>query len=316
MNNFIRILFVIVFVSNSMLLTSCNTGGGGVIPLIASAGSDQSVSTSTVVTLNGSASTGPDGFTYAWTLTSIPATSAAVLSNPTSVNPTFTADLAGTYVAQLIISDGINFSTPDTVSITASPSTTTVDLVVNGSFESGLSSWLQGASTASPAGTCGWNSASPAPGTETTTSTAGFAATDGTANAVGGLTQTGAGQSSCVLYQDVTIPVGATTANFSADVGIKYLGGKSVANAAIFWGLYSAASIPNYSSSRLVTFTPGVYEPASSNTVLVSFSATGVNVASRAGQTVRLAFINASDSTTGFAVVGIDNVKLSVIVAH
>jgi hypothetical protein len=115
-----------------------------------------------------------------------------------------------------------------------------------------------------------------------------------------------------VLYQDVAIPAGATTANFSIDTAIKYVGGKSWSNAAVFWGLYSTASVPAYYSSRVKTFLPAAYEPTVSDTALHNFPATNVNVSSIAGTTVRLAIINASNSTTGAAVIGVDNVQLLV----
>jgi hypothetical protein len=192
------------------------------------------------------------------------------------------------------------------------------NVVTNGSFESGLTGWTFAKDPSSPAGTCGFNVAAPAPGTETTTSTSGFPATDGVNIALGGGTQTGtspSAQFSCTLYQDVAIPANATTANFNIDTGIKYIGGKSASNAAIFWGLYSTASVPAYSSSRVKTFNPAVYEPSSSNTALQNFPATNVNVSSIAGQTVRLAVIIGSDSTTGAAVIGVDNVQLVTVAA-
>ena len=39
------------------------------------------------------------------------------LSDPTAVNPRFTVDVTGTYVAQLIVNDGMIDSAPDTVTI-------------------------------------------------------------------------------------------------------------------------------------------------------------------------------------------------------
>ncbi len=91
----------------------------GDLPPIANAGSSVSTSPGTVVTLNGGNSSDPQGLplTYSWTFTSIPSGSAAVLNNPTSVTPNFTADLSGLYVVQLIVNDGVQSSLPVTVVI-------------------------------------------------------------------------------------------------------------------------------------------------------------------------------------------------------
>jgi hypothetical protein len=87
---------------------------------VANAGPDQTVSVGAVVQLNGSASTDANGdpLTYQWTLTTRPAGSTAVLSSTTAVNPTFTADRPGNYVAQLVVHDGTVASAADTVQIT------------------------------------------------------------------------------------------------------------------------------------------------------------------------------------------------------
>jgi hypothetical protein len=92
---------------------------GNTAPL-AAAGPDQRVARGATVTLDGSGSTDVDGdaLTYAWTLTSVPDGSTAALSNPDGVTTTFVADRSGTYVAQLVVSDGSSLSLPDTVSIT------------------------------------------------------------------------------------------------------------------------------------------------------------------------------------------------------
>ncbi len=91
-------------------------------PPIANAGVNQSVTVGSTVTLNGSQSKDIDGFplTYSWSLISIPTGSAATLAGATTVSPTFVLDVAGTYVAQLIVNDGYNSSVPATVTISTS----------------------------------------------------------------------------------------------------------------------------------------------------------------------------------------------------
>jgi hypothetical protein len=99
-----------------------STGVANVAP-VANAGPNQAVSTNAVVTLDGSASSDANGdpLTYAWTLTTKPAGSAATLSSSASVRPTFTADVAGTYNASLTVHDGkVSSGNNATVSIAAS----------------------------------------------------------------------------------------------------------------------------------------------------------------------------------------------------
>jgi hypothetical protein len=88
---------------------------------VANAGTAQNTVTGTTVTLDGSGSSDANGdaLTYAWTLTSKPAGSAASLINPTSPKPTFQADVAGTYVASLVVNDGKVSSQAGTVTVTA-----------------------------------------------------------------------------------------------------------------------------------------------------------------------------------------------------
>jgi hypothetical protein len=61
---------------------------------VADAGNDQSVNVGGTVTLDGSTSWDPDGdpVTFSWAITSTPSGSMAVLDDPASVNPSFTAD--------------------------------------------------------------------------------------------------------------------------------------------------------------------------------------------------------------------------------
>lgn len=98
--------------------------GDGVVPNsppLADAGADINVPVETIVTLDGTRSVDPDlyGLIYNWTLVSKPAQSAADINSPSSPTPTLVVDKPGYYVIQLIVSDGIMESTPDTVVITA-----------------------------------------------------------------------------------------------------------------------------------------------------------------------------------------------------
>jgi len=74
------------------------------------------------VTLDGSTSSDADkdSLTYQWTLATKPVGSSATLAAATSAKPSFTADVAGTYVATLIVNDGQASSTSSSVTITAS----------------------------------------------------------------------------------------------------------------------------------------------------------------------------------------------------
>jgi hypothetical protein len=89
---------------------------------VANAGAAQSVVTGSQVTLNGSASNDANGdaLTYTWAFVSRPTGSTAALSSTISVNPTFTAGTAGSYVLSLVVNDGALSSTASTVTITAS----------------------------------------------------------------------------------------------------------------------------------------------------------------------------------------------------
>ena len=87
-------------------------------PPTADAGPDQTVRVTDVVQLNGSASTDAEGhaLTYRWSLVA-PDASHATLSSDTLVNPTFVVDMPGTYLARLIVNDGILESLADEVRI-------------------------------------------------------------------------------------------------------------------------------------------------------------------------------------------------------
>jgi hypothetical protein len=89
---------------------------------VANAGNNQNVTIGSTVTLDGTASSDAnnDSLTYKWALQSKPINSSAAISSLTSAKPTFKADLAGTYVAILVVSDGKASSEIAVVSVLAS----------------------------------------------------------------------------------------------------------------------------------------------------------------------------------------------------
>jgi PKD domain/PQQ-like domain len=106
---------------------------------VASAGTNQTVSAATTVTLDGSGSTDPDGdvITYAWTQIggASVALSGALTAKPTFVAPAVTSTTALTF--SLVVKDATLSSTPATVIVTVTPPSqtppgTVVDLTATG----------------------------------------------------------------------------------------------------------------------------------------------------------------------------------------
>ena len=105
---------------SSIVVTTVTASAANSTP-VAVVGANQSVALAALVTLDGSASKDADNdaLTYQWSLVYKPTSSAAALSSETAAKPTFTADLAGVYVAALIVSDGKAKSTLATTTVTA-----------------------------------------------------------------------------------------------------------------------------------------------------------------------------------------------------
>jgi PKD domain len=88
---------------------------------IADSGPDQTAQVGDTVEMDGSDSFDPDGdeITFAWTLAAAPGASNAVLLGATNVNAEFEPDVAGTYILQLVVSDGFSTSAIDSAIVTA-----------------------------------------------------------------------------------------------------------------------------------------------------------------------------------------------------
>ena len=118
------VIYVALTVYFTSLLFACGPDVEGTaeghVP-VADAGILQSVKNGTLVTLHGSSSD-EDGdlVSFLWEFYSLPEGSSSVLSNSTTVAPTFMPDLDGTYVLMLQVHDGNSFSRPDYVTITVS----------------------------------------------------------------------------------------------------------------------------------------------------------------------------------------------------
>jgi len=126
---------------------------GNVAP-VADAGPEQKIAAGAVVALDGSRSTDANGdaLTYRWALISMPAGSRAALDSPSAVRPKFTADLAGTYVAQLVVADAMGDSRPATVVVSTTRNAPSADAGPDAVGAPGSSVLLDGSASRNPGG--------------------------------------------------------------------------------------------------------------------------------------------------------------------
>ncbi len=93
-------------------------------PPVADCGDNITVELGDAAQLDGSASHDPDGdpITYSWALSSVPdesSLSSSDIFNTDSATPTVVPDVLGTYLVTLVVSDGHQWSDPDSCTITA-----------------------------------------------------------------------------------------------------------------------------------------------------------------------------------------------------
>ena len=93
------------------------------LPPVADAGGDANAIVGQTVTLDGSASSDLDipeqTLNYTWSFSSVPTASTLTdLDDATSITPSFTPDVAGDFVIELVVNDGIIDSPTTTVTIT------------------------------------------------------------------------------------------------------------------------------------------------------------------------------------------------------
>ncbi len=103
------LMFVVMF-----LLAGC-----GAMAPDGDAGEDQVVTLGETVTLDGTQSDQKNGdtLTYSWAIVASPSGSRAALSDQTAARPTFTPDLVGTYIFELVVDNDFHQSDPVQVTV-------------------------------------------------------------------------------------------------------------------------------------------------------------------------------------------------------
>lgn len=108
----------LVFANGVLVIGGCNNATtapqGTTSAVSANAGVDKDILVGSASTLDGQSSAGVQN--ASWTIQTKPSGSAATLANDTTLTPSITADVAGTYVVQLSINNG---ASTDTATLTA-----------------------------------------------------------------------------------------------------------------------------------------------------------------------------------------------------
>ena len=122
-------------------LDGCPGGGAGALE--PTAGSDKTVEVGQPVTLTGSIPGGTAGLTISWSFQSVASGSALTdssISGATTMTPSFTPDVAGNYVLDLFVTDGLAEGTASvTVTATATEPAAAGDITVNAGSDQNVS---------------------------------------------------------------------------------------------------------------------------------------------------------------------------------
>jgi hypothetical protein len=104
--------------------------------LTAEAGSDSLVPTGSLVILDGSRSSdsGVSALSYEWSLIDKPVGSAAAIADSKTAVTSFLADSDGIYIARLLVDNGEEQSSPDTITIRALGNNTKIQILTNKSL--------------------------------------------------------------------------------------------------------------------------------------------------------------------------------------
>jgi len=114
------------------------TEGNNVPVAVAGANFSLMVGKTTQLHAGGSYDLDGDNLSYQWSVESFPVGGTYILTNETTLSPSFTPDMKGSYVIQLIVTDSNNYaSEPATITATVDETTDTVAPVTTASLQGG-----------------------------------------------------------------------------------------------------------------------------------------------------------------------------------
>jgi hypothetical protein len=156
----------ITLILASLGMSACGNGGGGGTPAsdagdvadanqapTAAAAAPNQAAVGTTITLDGSASSDPDGdsLMFSWSIATSPSGSTTTLQSPNAETTDFVVDASGTYEFELTVDDGQATST-DTVSVAATNQAPTADAGSGATVIVGESVTLDGSASSDPEG--------------------------------------------------------------------------------------------------------------------------------------------------------------------